>query len=434
MPATVAAHGLDVSFVSPLPLAAYLAGAALAVGLSFVFVLFRDVRPARTPPAPPAIPVPAWLRLGLRAVGLVGWLWIVAQAIVGGISSADVASLFLWVYGWVGLALLSALVGPIWHWLDPFATLHDIGIHVLRRLGVEGRPPAPYPRALGAWPAVAGFVFFVWVELVLGLGSGQALGLVMIGYTAVTLAGMAQYGRDTWRRNAETFSVWFDTLGRLAPFALADEEGTTVQRRPFATALISAPWPHERVVLVALGAAAVLYDGLSQTEPWYRAFGLPDLAGGTLLLAAFLGIVALAVTVASRTVGLPALGAGLLPIAIGYMAAHYLSFLIVDGQRLVIAISDPFQQGWDVFGTAFYQPGAAWLTPGMVWTVQLCAVVGAHVLGAWAGHLAALNVTGRASQVDLRLRQLPLAAVMVALTTTTLWSLGQAVVATAPPG
>jgi hypothetical protein len=34
----------------------------------------------------------------------------------------------------------------------------------------------------------------------------------------------------------------------------------------------------------------------------------------------------------------------------------------------------------------------------------------------------------------VRLRQLPLALFMVALTVTTLWSLGQAIVTSAPPG
>ena len=48
------------------------------------------------------------------------------------------------------------------------------------------------------------------------------------------------------------------------------------------------------------------------------------------------------------------------------------------------------------------------------------------MIGAWAGHVAAAREAGR----DVRLRQVPLAVVMVALTTITLWSLGQAIVRT----
>ena len=110
-PAVVAAHNLGTVYQSPLPLAVYLAGAATTVALSFVFVLARDMRAAPTPPGR-VVHVPAALRTVLRVVGLIGWVWIVAQGIAGGTSEASVATLFLWVYGWVGVAMLSALLAP----------------------------------------------------------------------------------------------------------------------------------------------------------------------------------------------------------------------------------------------------------------------------------------------------------------------------------
>ena len=87
--------------------------------------------------------------------------------------------------------------------------------------------------------------------------------------------------------------------------------------------------------------------------------------------------------------GSAAIGAGLLPIALGYLVAHYLTYLLIDGQRIVIALADPFQQGWALLPTAFHKPSGAWLPPGLVWTVQLAAVVGGHMLGAWGGHVVA---------------------------------------------
>ena len=131
----------------------------------------------------------------------------------------------------------------------------------------------------------------------------------------------------------------------------------------------------------------------------------------------------------TRTVGLAATGAGLLPIALGYLIAHYLTYLLIDGQRIVIAISDPLQKGWNLFGTAFYTPTGALLPPGLVWTLQLAAVVGGHMLGAWGGHVvAAESAAPGLGTRALRMLQLPLAVVMVGLTTLTLWSLGQAIV------
>lgn len=435
MAAPVAAHSLIGRFESPLPLAVYLAGAAIAVGLSFAFVLLHDT-PVRVPPLGTPRVVPRWLRVGLQAIGLIGWSWIVAQTIAGGASSADVASLFLWVYGWVGLAMVSAFLGPAWSWLDPFSTLHDLGAGLLRRAGATGWQTSPYPASLGAWPAAAGFVFFVWLELVFTqASSGRTLGAIMIGYTALTLVGMAQYGRDTWRANGEVFTVWFGTLGRLAPFAIVgdDPSRATVRRQPFGAGFESPGWTKPLVVLVALATASIIYDGLSQTKPFFDLFGLPALPQATLLLLAFLAIVVGAVLAVARVAGLPALGAGLVPIAVGYLIAHYLTYLLVDGQRIVIAISDPFQQGWDLLGWAFFEPSLSWLPSGLLWTVQLLAVVGGHMLGAWAGHQAALQAEPGAAgdeRVALRLRrrQVPLAVLMVCLTVVTLWSLGQVVV------
>jgi len=123
----------------------------------------------------------------------------------------------------------------------------------------------------------------------------------------------------------------------------------------------------------------------------------------------------------------------------------------------VISVSDPLQQGSDLFGTAFFTPVSSFLAPGLTWTIQLAAVVGGHMLGAWAGHVVAARDAAEArgeagfvpvapvqtpvgasqpaperSSRGLRMREVPLALVMVGLTTLTLWSLGQAIVVSQP--
>lgn len=457
VPGLAAAHTISGRVDSPLPFVAYIAGAAVAVAVSFVLVALRD-------PGPPADPaplgtrvvprvVPRVVRLGLRAIGLIAWLWIVVQAIIGGSSDADVASLFLWTYGWVGLAIVSALVGPAWTWLDPFTTLHDLGARALRRLRITGIEPQELPDWLGRWPALIGFGFFVWLELVAKVTSGRLLGIVLIGYTVVTLVGMAQYGRDTWRERCETFSAWFGTVGRLAPYALAgDADEGRVHRFGFGAGLAVGGWSVEQVVLVAMGTGSIMYDGLSQTRSFFDLFGFPAIPLGTILLILFLGGLAAVVVAVARRVGFAAVGAGLLPVALGYLVAHYFTALLVDGQRLLVAISDPFQQGWDLFGTAFLEPRSDWLPPGVVWGIQVAAVVTGHIVGAWAGHAVARvraggrrpaegagarrtsAITGTDSGHALAVNQWPLAVLMVVLTCATLWSLGQNLVfETAPP-
>jgi hypothetical protein len=466
VPAVAAAHGLSPVYQSPLPLSVYLVGAGLTVALSFLFVLARDVR------APEIVDgrlvrVPAVLRLGLRGIGLIGWAWIVAQALAGGSSDAAVAPLLLWVFGWVGIAFCSALFFPVWEWLDPFATIHDLFAWVLRRLGVRGWRLSVLPDAARTWPAVLGLAFFVWLELVPVI-SPATLSVVLVGYTLLTVALMAQFGRDEWRAQGETFTVWFRALNRLAPFGVvpatrtaeaggqaADPDAvdaTVLERRPFATGLLRGPWSMALVALCAVGVASIIFDGLSQTVAFASVFGAPGLLPKTLLLLGWLSIVTGAALVVGRLVSVGAIGAGLLPIAVGYLIAHYLTYLLINGQYLIVAVSDPLQQGWDLFGTAFFMPTFEWLPPGLVWTAQLAAVVGGHMIGAWAGHVTAQRdmeslaarptrdmrhrkIPGATNETarDARMREIPLAVVMVALTTITLWSLGQAIVVETGP-
>jgi len=82
-PATALAHSLSNTYQSRLPLIVYLAGAAIAVGLSFAFLLIADVR-AEPPVATRGSVPPGPLRYLLRAVGLIGWIWIAGQGIAGG--------------------------------------------------------------------------------------------------------------------------------------------------------------------------------------------------------------------------------------------------------------------------------------------------------------------------------------------------------------
>ena len=42
----------------------------------------------------------------------------------------------------------------------------------------------------------------------------------------------------------------------------------------------------------------------------------------------------------------------LVPIAMVYVVAHYLTFLVFEGQAISYLASDPLGQGWDLFGTA----------------------------------------------------------------------------------
>ena len=418
----VSAHALHGDVDAPLPLAVYLLGAAAAVALSFVFVGITDGTPL--PEAEPGRIRALWrpLRWLLRAAGLGAWVWVVAQTIAGGTSDAEVASLLLWVFGWVGLALVSALLGPAWTWLDPFSTLYDILAALMRPTGLRIPGHAPWHRRTGAWPAVLFMGIFVWLELVGRVASGRDLGLALIVYTLLTLGGMAWYGKERWRTAGEVFSVWFGLLGRLAPYGLVGSaaEGR-VQRRGFGSALTRESWSYSLLAVVSLAAGSVIWDGVSQTQTWHDLVGDPHVVTETGLLVGFVALLAGLVLLVAHRVGLTAMGAGLVPVTVGYLVAHYLTYLLTEGQRLVVALSDPLQQGWDLLGTVQYEPRADFLSSSAVWTLQVSAVVMGHVVGAWMGHSAIRRSRAEGRTVS----QWPLAALMIGMTLIALWSLGQ---------
>ena len=417
-----AAHALHGNVDAPLPFVAYIVGAAIAVALSFVIVAITDDTPLPEPRPGHVRTLPRLIRLLLRSIGLLAWLWVVLQTLLGGDSDAEVASLVLWVFGWVGLALVSSLLGPVWSWLDPFSTLYDMLATLFRPIGLRLPGRAPWHRNTGVWPAVILMGFFVWLELGPRVASGRDLGCILTGYTIFTLGAMAWYGRNRWRAHGEVFSVWFSLLGRLANWGPAGPPGQgRIRRRGFGSALSRTPWSASLLAVLALATGSVIWDGISQTRTYYDLVGEPGVVFETILLGGFLGLLLGSVLLVGHRVGMASVGAGLVPVAVGYLVAHYLTFLLTEGQRIVVAASDPLQQGWDLFGTVRWEPREDWLAGSVIWTVQVSAVVIGHVVGAWMGH----SGIRRSRSAGKAVSQWPLAVLMIGMTMLALWSLGQ---------
>ena len=70
----------------------------------------------------------------------------------------------------------------------------------------------------------------------------------------------------------------------------------------------------------------------------------------------------------------------LVPIAIGYHLAHYLSCLLIAGQLVIPLASDPFGFGWDIFGTVNYRLRVDALNARFVWFTALAAILTGHIV------------------------------------------------------
>ena len=200
------------------------------------------------------------------------------------------------------------------------------------------------------------------------------------------------------------------------------------------------------VVSVMLGSTS--FDGFSRTTIWQDLLtnvreDLVDVSTGradlTIALVnfaglfVFVGAVAVAylaaIAVAGRLVGRPARDLvpefvlSLVPIAFAYLLAHYFSLFVIQGQFLIPLASDPLVHGWNLFGTADFNPNLAIVSPETVWYVQWTGLVVGHVAGLAVAHDGAVTLFPRRS--DALRSQIPMLVLMVLFTVGGLWLLNQ---------
>ena len=87
----------------------------------------------------------------------------------------------------------------------------------------------------------------------------------------------------------------------------------------------------------------------------------------------------------------------LVPIAAVYVLAHYLTYLLFEGQAIKYLASDPFGQGWDLFGTASAAIDYSLISQNGTGTRRSRFVVVGHVAALTLAHDRALATYGQAS-------------------------------------
>ena len=135
------------------------------------------------------------------------------------------------------------------------------------------------------------------------------------------------------------------------------------------------------------------------------------------------------------TFGIYRLGAGsarsariyapsLVPIALGYLLAHYFSLLVYQGQATAYLASDPLGDGSDLLGTASATIDYTIIGATGIWYVQVGALVAGHVCGLILAHDRAVAMYRSARQATRS--QYWMLAVMVGFTSLGLWLLSAA--------
>lgn len=209
------------------------------------------------------------------------------------------------------------------------------------------------------------------------------------------------------------------------------------------------PLPAGLTALALLVLATVTFDGFSDTPEWAAVLGWALIQTPQLTSPYFNGLVV------ANTLGLAlfplafagvywvfsammrwvvTLGGGsspatadlmtafvfsLVPIALAYHFAHYLGFLLIQGQLIIPLVSDPFGAGADLFGTAGYVVNIAITNARFIWFFAVFSIVVGHMIAVYLAHLRANTIYG-GGMLALK-SQLPMLALMVIYTVVSLW-------------
>lgn len=426
----ISAHGLGGAKDLPIPSELAIAGAVAALVISFT-VLAVAWREPRYDAATSGRPAPAWLdrlvssralAVSARVLGMAFFLYVGAAAVFGKDSLINPFLGTFYVLLWVGLVPASLLFGKFFKAVSPART---IAMLFARISGVpEGQGLYAYPARLGYWPAAAGLFAFVWLELVYpGSTDLGPVRLWVAAYLGIMLIGSAVWG-TTFLARADPFEVYSSLVAKLSVWGRRD--GALVIRSPLANldTLVARPG---LVAVVGLLFGSTAFDSFRESTPWLQlvqSMSTSRVWPDTLALVCFSAGVALVLTLATMATGvtsetprraLPDLFAhSVVPIIVGYIVAHYLTYFFEYGQQTLIQLSDPFSRGDDYVGTADLQINY-WLSmhPTFLAVTKVVAVALGHVVGVVAAHDRAIKLLPRRHQLT---GQLPLLVAMVGFT------------------
>lgn len=435
-----AAHEVGATrFDAPIPLSLLFLGAGATVAVTAAW-LGRGVgtRPRRTAPLATVSPrvvrsLPALGRLlFLTAVGFAVYRGLVGRQAV----AENVATVFVWPLWLKGLGLIAILFGSPWPALSPWRAVHSL----FERLERSEIGLAAYPRSLGVWPAVLGFVAVVGIVenlTVVPRSPRFTAGLVAL-YAATMLLGGTSFGRS-WYRNADFLEVLYAQFARVAPVELGAKDGRYALslRVPWRGCTAPATRPGAVAFVVAM-VYTVSFDGFTSAPEYQQLLFAVRNGLGTgsraevllylLGLAVFVGGFAAATTAVegigaadgARSAAARAFVPTVIPIAAAYEVAHNYPFVVRNVGRAI---------GLLLGAAGFPQTTVSllgWLPLSVFWATQVALVVAGHLVAVVAAHEVAVD--RYETVADARRAHLPLVVVMVGYTVLSLWIVSRPVI------
>ena len=381
-----------------------------------------------------------------KTFSILSFVFIVTLIFFGWYGSRDPLSnplsLFIWTVWFIGFPILQIIFGNFWHFTNPW-------IGIIRFLKLENGY-FKLPQNFYYFPAVLGFTIFALFMLVhIAPNDPYILGNAVLIYLFVNFLFIYLFGRD-WLQRGECFTIFFSFLSKMSLFWIEKNKiifGFWGARLTEINSL-----PVSFCIFISTVLATLSFDGLNETFWWFKIINVNPLefhGRSSVIFENSVGLllfVILLFTIFSSIIFLGLLFAGkqketlsiigiqsisLLPIALGYHVAHYLTSFIVDIQYVLSTITDPFSNGSDYFGFGVIYQTTGFFntieTVNLIWIIQGSAIVIGHVWAVLLSHKICYQYFN--SNIKIFLSQIPISIFMICYTFLGLWILSSPIAA-----
>ncbi len=365
-------------------------------------------------------------------------LTILAGALGENSSFLNINMNLFWIIFVLGLTYLSALLGDIYNFINPWKILTGWLI------GKNEAPWIIYPKWLGYYPALLFYFIFIWIELI-GQNTPFKLSIILILYTILNDLGVLLVGEKNWFKYCEFFSVFFKTISRISPIEYRAQE---IHFRSPLIQLTKEKAEHSSLLIFILFMlSSTAFDGFKETIVFskfywthvdnilrpifstnsYHIFEtIILLISPFIFLTIYLFLIQLTKIIAKSSTPLNNLALqfifSMIPIALVYNIAHYYTLIFTEGPNIFRLISDPFGFGWNLFHTVDKTFGII-LDASFVWHSQVAFILIGHILSVYLTHIVALNIFTYKKRAFWS--QFPMLILMIIYTMVGLWILSQ---------
>jgi len=458
------AHAFDEKYDLPLPINYFLWGAAGTVAVTYLLAIIFLKLPiaslSRNAPseAKPLVFCNTKLRFLLLPIQL-SFLMIVVGLLIIGLTGPqnplmNLIPHVLWVNWWIGMPLLFMVFGNVLQVFSPVNTLFNAIALPFKKPLI---PLLKYPSWLGCWPATFLLLSWCWIEVIYPNAALPRYISVIVIIWLITCASLKiVFGKDCVRNHIDFFAIYFSYFGMTSALNYHGKKGQGISFiSPFKGLLISnqTSTPGSVSFVIAM-LSTVLFDGFHSSNAWqfYEQFltkYLPKLLDINGYVAGAIGVflvwfVLYAIFLLSCGLNLilskyfysdikmnfqtivKNFAPTLVPIAIAYLIAHNFSSLILQGQNFLALLSDPYQLGWDICGTADLRPDITLIDAKLTWYVAISSILLGHIISIWLCHMTALKLFSSRSVAGVS--TLPLSLVMIIYTVISLIVLAEPLV------